>query len=225
MWSSRVHGLRYSGNAVATAVLDSVVQAGGEPLTLFAHSNMTPVERLRHVDALLVPGGYDVHPARYGEEPDESITLADHESQDQFDSEMIDAAIELGIPALLICRGFQMLNVNRGGTLIQDLPEDSVHRDSTHTVSIDEDSILGRVVNRSETTVSSYHHQAIGRLGDGLRVTATGPDAVAEALQLEEANLIAVQWHPEDTAHREPHQAAIFNWLVNEAVEYRKGSK
>lgn len=217
MWSNRVRGMRYDGNAVSAAVLKSVVRAGGEPLIYFAEGPAPAAERLEGMHALLIPGGLDINPKLYGQEPDESVTLTDSPQQDQFEIEMIEAAIEKDLPILLICRGFQLFNVLRGGTMIQDLPKDSIHRDDVHPVSLDPESKLAKVMGETEFEVSSYHHQALDKIGTGLRTIATGPSEIPEALEDESANVIAVQWHPEDTADKDPKQAAIFDWLIENA--------
>lgn len=224
MWSNRIHGLRFDGSAVAAAVLRSVIRAGGEPLALFAESALTPEARLEGLDALLVPGGADIDPRRYGEEPLSTTATADFAAQDQFEADLLAAAIRTGIPVLAICRGFQLLNVEHGGTLVQDLPEDSPHRNDTHEVAIERDSALAVTLGVERLPVSSYHHQAIDRVGAGLRVVGRAPDGVVEALEHERAPLIAVQWHPEDTAADDPRQQALFTWLVDRAraPEHRK---
>lgn len=217
MWSNQIHGLRFDGSAVSTAVLRAVVRAGGEPLTLFAEGPAPAAERIRGLDALLVPGGSDVDPRRYGEEPGPATSVADFAAQDQFEADMMAAAIEQGIPVLAICRGFQLLNVEHGGKLVQDLPAHSAHRNSVHEVAIEAGSLLADVLGTVSLPVSSYHHQSISTVGLGLRVAGLAPDGVVEALEHESAELLAVQWHPEDTAAVEPAQHAIFQWLVDRA--------
>ena len=217
MWSNQIHGLRFDGSAVSAAVLRSVIRAGGEPLTLFAESALPAEERVRDLDALLVPGGADVDPARYGQEPDPATSPADFAAQDQFEAELMAAAIAQGVPVLAICRGFQLVNVEHGGTLVQDVPVDSPHRNSVHDVTLASDSALAAAIGRSELPVSSYHHQAVDRVGDGLRVVGRASDGVVEALEHPTAELIAVQWHPEDTAASDPTQHAIFQWIVDRA--------
>lgn len=217
MWSNQVHGLRFGGNAVSVAVLRSVIRGGAEPLTLFAESALTPRRRLAEFDGLLVPGGADVNPARYGEAALETTQTADSAAQDDFEAEMVDAALELGIPVLAICRGFQLVNVEHGGRLVQDLPADSVHRNGTHVVDIVSDSRLAGIVGATRVSVSSYHHQAVQQVGGDLVAVGTAPDGVVEAFEHPDRNLIAVQWHPEDTAEHDAQQQAIFAWLVAEA--------
>ena len=220
MWSNRVHGLRFDGSAVSAAVLRAVVRAGGEPITLFAESALTPVERLAGLDGLLVPGGADIDPARYGSRADAATVPADFPAQDQFEADMMAAALKIGVPVLAICRGFQLLNVEHGGTLVQDLPPGSPHRNDVHPVELDPDSALAGVLGASTMTVSSYHHQAIARLGEGVREVGRAPDGIVEAIEVPGRELIAVQWHPEDTAASDPQHQALFDWLVHRAAAY-----
>lgn len=223
MWSNQIHGLRFDGSAVASAVLRSVIRAGGEPVTLFAESSLPAAERLYGFDALLVPGGADVDPGRYGETPGEATVTADFGPQDQFEADALAAAVELGIPVLAICRGFQLLNVEHGGSLVQDLPTESVHRNGMHEVTLEPDSRLAGALGETSLPVSSYHHQAVARIGDGLRAVGTAPDGIVEALEPADprVELLAVQWHPEDSADADPRQHAIFQWLVDRAIEHR----
>lgn len=223
MWSNRIHGLRFDGSAVAAAVLRSVIRAGGEPLALFAESALPPEERLRGLDALLVPGGSDIDPRRYGQEPAPATATADFAAQDDFEAGMLAAAIRIGLPTLAICRGFQLLNVEHGGTLLQDVADDSPHRDSVHDVEVVPGSALAAAVGAATLPVSSYHHQAIDRVGAGLRVTGRAPDGVVEALERPDAPLLAVQWHPEDQSGSDARQHALFAWLVDRARERMDG--
>lgn len=228
MWSNQIHGLRFDGSAVSAAILRSVIRAGGEPLTLFAENPAPALSRLRGFDALLVPGGSDVDPARYGEEPHEASAPADFPEQDDFEAGMIAAAVELDMPVLAICRGFQLLNVEHGGSLIQDLPEDNLHRNSVHDVSIVADSRLAGALGVTELPVSSYHHQGVDRVGRGLRAVGTAPDGMVEAVELEDPSveLLAIQWHPEDASAVDPRQQALFDWLIERAREFaRKESR
>lgn len=219
MWSNQIHGLRFDGSAVAAAVLRAVQRAGGEPVTLFAESPRTAALRLADFDALLVPGGADIDPARYGEAPIAAASPADFAAQDPFEAEMMAAAVELGLPVLAICRGFQLLNVEHGGSLVQDVAPDSPHRNSVHEVTLTAGSRLAEVLGADPLAVSSYHHQAIDRVGAGLRVSGRAPDGVVEALEPEDPNveLLAIQWHPEDNADRDARAHALFAWLVDRA--------
>ncbi|GAB3123307.1 gamma-glutamyl-gamma-aminobutyrate hydrolase family protein [Glaciibacter psychrotolerans] len=218
MWSNRVHGLRYDGNAVATQVLSAVVRSGGEPLTLFAESALRPTERMRGLDGLLIPGGADLDPASYGQVAEPETMVADYAGQDAFEAGLISAALAAGVPVLAICRGFQLLNVMHGGTLVQHLGDKTAaHRGSVHGMALTAGSCLATVIGDSALDVSSYHHQAVDRVGEGLTISAVAPDGIVEGLELAGHELIAIQWHPEDAAATDARQRALFDWLVARA--------
>lgn len=222
MWANSVSGLRFSGNTVATAVLSSVVRAGGEPVVLFEQSNLTPQERLVGFDGVLVPGGNDIQPSLYGQPTGPETKVAESTGQDEFERSILRAAIELRLPVLAICRGFQMFNVMHGGSLIQDLPaRHEIHRNDHHDVDVVSDSRLASVLGGVEQIrVSSYHHQAVERLGFGLRAVATAEDGIVEAIEPVDPAIpvVAVQWHPEDTAATESQQQGLFDWLIETAA-------
>ena len=217
MWAKQIHGLRFDGSAVSAAVLSGVIRAGGEPLPFFAESDLPAATRLEGFHGLLVPGGADIDPARYGAPRHPATATADFARQDEFEADMIAGALHHGIPILAICRGFQLLNVEHGGTLTQDLPAQSMHRNGVHDVSLAAGSRLARVLDTCSLSVSSYHHQAVARVGAGLQVVGRASDGTVEALEPvdPEIALIAVQWHPEDTAADDARQQALFDWLVS----------
>lgn len=158
-------------------------------------------------DGLVLPGGGDVDPARYG--GDAAAPCYDvNPAQDSLDLEIALAAHALGIPILGVCRGLQVLNVAFGGTLIEDLPAGSIRHTpgsdgcgglewTWHPVQVAADSRLRAEIDADEIAVASGHHQAIGQLGDGLVATAVAHDGVIEAIEHVDAPIIAVQWHPE----------------------------
>ncbi|WPR64453.1 gamma-glutamyl-gamma-aminobutyrate hydrolase family protein [Glutamicibacter protophormiae] len=218
MWSNSVHGLRYDGLAVATGVLQAIVDAGGEPVPLFPHSPMELDERLEILDGIVVPGGADVNPNRYGAQHDERTGITDHPGQDDADARIIRACLERDLPTLLICRGMQLLNVELGGTLHAHLPTEPLdHVGSIHRVIAAEGSALRGAWGAAEQDVSSYHHQAVDRVGDGLVVTGRSEDGTIEALEVPGRRILAVQWHPEDRAAHHAGDRAMFDWIVAEA--------
>ncbi|MCG2623264.1 gamma-glutamyl-gamma-aminobutyrate hydrolase family protein [Arthrobacter sp. I2-34] len=225
MWSSSVHGMRFDGVAVAAAVLRCIDRAGGEPVVMFPGSIDgvgNPAAQLARFDGVVLPGGADVDPARYGAEPDEHYWPADYDGQDAYEAGILAGCLEADIPLLAICRGLQLLNVSRGGTLIQHLEPGAVtHKDAVHPVAVPAGSLLAAAAGAGTVEVSSYHHQAVGDLGEGLRVTATAADGVVEALELPGSPLLAVQWHPEDLAAGNPADHALFQWVVEAARQRR----
>ncbi|WP_311478557.1 gamma-glutamyl-gamma-aminobutyrate hydrolase family protein [uncultured Gulosibacter sp.] len=222
MSSSKIQGLRYSGTVVANAVLDAIARAGGQPIVFSPHH---PFSAWDEIDGLVVPGGADVNPARYGAIADEHDWATDFDQQDDADAAAISAAETRGIPALLICRGLQLWNVERGGTLIQHLPEEPInHVGSEHGVAIKPTSRLAAALEGlTEVEVSSYHHQAIGELGKGLRVVGRSTDGTVEAVEDLDLDIVAVQWHPEDRANRLAVDQQLFDWVVARARARREG--
>ncbi|WP_062464665.1 gamma-glutamyl-gamma-aminobutyrate hydrolase family protein [Demequina soli] len=161
-------------------------------------------DALARVDALYLTGGYDVDPAAYGEEP-HGETDAPRAARDAWEAALVTAALAAGMPILGVCRGAQLLNVARGGTLHQHVPDvvghtdyqmgDAIFRDLA--VSVLPDTLLS-TLHPLEREVPMYHHQAIDRLGEGLVVSARSVHGLVEAIELPgQAFCLALQWHPE----------------------------
>lgn len=221
MWSEQIRGLRFSGSVVANAVLEAIVRAGGEPVLVFPGQAFT---RWDLIDGIVLPGGSDIQPDRYGQPPAEGLTLTDFRGQDDADARAIAWAEQSGVPSLLICRGMQLWNVERGGSMVQHWPTEPMqHTGTVHEVSVDPTSRLGRAFGgRSDVDVSSYHHQAVDRIGEGLAVVARAADGCVEALEDSSLEILAVQWHPEDRADTVPTDQALFDWVVDAARRHRE---
>jgi putative glutamine amidotransferase len=181
---------------------------------------------LDSLDGLIVTGGKDVDPARYGQQP-HPATDAPRTDRDAWEDALLTAAIERGLPFLGICRGAQLLNVALGGTLHQHLPEvvgsDRYNKGggvfATNAVAV-EGGTLATIVGDG-LDVKSYHHQAIDELADGLVVTARSDDGTIQAVELPTVPFgVAVQWHPEEDAAED---VRLFQGLVDAAKEYRRG--
>jgi putative glutamine amidotransferase len=159
-----------------------------------------PIESL---DGLVLAGGTDINPARYGQQPAPETDSPD-EQRDEVETRLLQDALAQGIPVLAICRGMQLFNVVNGGTLIQHLPAGGPHqlkqRDAVaHTVRVAPGTRLASILGQGDQGVNSRHHQAVDRPGTGLIVSAIAPDGVIEALEKPgDSFAIAVQWHPED---------------------------
>ena len=204
---------------------DAVFRAGGQPVLVTDAAD--PASLLRRFDALVLTGGADIDPACYGQERHESVYGLDPKADD-FECALVDAATARGVPTLAICRGFQVLNVARGGTLFQHIPDDpgvpahgrpgEAGGARTHPVRLDAGSLLADVMETTEVTASCHHHQAIDALGDGLRVVGRAADGIVEAMELDGAFVLAVQWHPEDTAGDDRAQQRLFDALVRKAT-------
>jgi putative glutamine amidotransferase len=206
--------------------LDSVRRAGGRPV-LLAPGDADPAGVLAHLDGLLLAGGGDLDPALWHAAAHETVYGRDHD-RDAADLALAGGALERGLPTLAICRGMQVVNVALGGTLHQHLPDvvgDTVqHRlpprePVPHPIEADPGSLVAKVMGTTVAEPVSWHHQAVDRLGGGLRVTARADDGVVEAVEHDEHPwLLAVQWHPEMSAATDPTQQAIFDSFVREAA-------
>ena len=205
--------------------LDGVVAAGGIPVLLAPQPLDGGVADavIARLDGLLVAGGVDVDPARYGQDPHPE-TDRPQPLRDDWDTALLQSAIAADLPFLAICRGAQVLNVLRGGTLHQHLPDvvgstryqPGGGEFSQVPVAVDAGSRLHGIVGDA-LTGDVYHHQAIDRVGEGLRVTARSDDGVVEALELPEASFgVAVQWHPEQN----PEDVRLFESLVEAARDF-----
>lgn len=198
--------------------------AGGMPVLLPVGSPEDAAAVLERLDGLVLTGGNDIDPAFYGEAHVDAGTGGDLDPErDRFDLALARRAIEVDLPTLAICRGQQVLNVACGGTLVQHLPDHGHTPEpgtTSHALSVDPTS---RFAARfpTLTDANSYHHQCVGRPGDGVRVVATAPDGVPEAIEVDGApRVVSVQWHPEILASR-PEQGAhlqLFRWLVDAAA-------
>jgi gamma-glutamyl-gamma-aminobutyrate hydrolase PuuD len=177
------------------------------PILLDARLASEPELALDGLDGLVLPGGSDIEPGRYGARPNPRTQPPDP-LRDEIECALLTAAIARGLPVLGICRGAQLLNVMRGGSLHQHLPDvvgTDIHMrrpdtmdGCTHDLEVFPDSRLAALVGAGPRTVVSHHHQGIDRLGEGLRVTARASDGVAEAIELDGSGLcLGVQWHPE----------------------------
>ena len=192
----------------------SVLHVGGDVRVLDA--TIDAEEALKGLDGVLLTGGGDVDPEIYGETPHATLDPAEP-GRDQLEIRLVKLARERNVPLLAICRGIQVLNVASGGTLVQDIPSD-IHGalphslpapphesyELAHEIWLDKDTLLTRLMRErlsdaDSCEVNSRHHQAVKDLAGGLRVSATAPDGVIEAIEDPEARFcLGVQWHPEN---------------------------
>lgn len=181
----------------------AVREAGGIPVILPNHE-IDPAlvaAYLERLDGLLLPGGADIPPSEYGEEPHESVEILD-DKRFHFEKALGKAWIEKSKKPLLgICLGSQWINVLHGGSLVQDIPTEvgGNHRGTTHAVTLEPGSKLQGIYGEATFEVNSWHHQSVDTLGKGLRIVARGADGVIEATESIDPDrfLIGVQWHPE----------------------------
>lgn len=182
---------------------------------------------LDDLDGLLLSGGGDIDPRLYGQARHEKLGPVDRD-RDCFELCLARRAVEQGVPVLGICRGAQVLGVALGGELVQDIPSlvggsvvHSAGKDGArHWVRVESDSQLGEIMGARRVCVNSFHHQANGRLGPGVRATAWSEDRVIEAIEADGAAFaLGVQWHPERMCLRAPRQARLFAAFVTAALE------
>jgi gamma-glutamyl-gamma-aminobutyrate hydrolase PuuD len=191
-------GVTYRFEEKAGPYIEALLHAGLEPVRLPAPGPYS----LESLDGLLISGGTDLNPALYGQDPHEENEAPDDE-RDRMEIELIRAALEADLPVLCICRGMQLFNVARGGDLIQHLESAPRHRQrgvlDAHDVTLLQGTRLAGITGESRFPVNSRHHQAVGRLGKGLVVSARSDEGVIEGIELPEKHFaVAVQWHPED---------------------------
>jgi putative glutamine amidotransferase len=208
---------------IPLAYVRSVEQAGGRPL-LVPPSENGVAETLDVLDGLVFSGGSDIDPDTYGADPHPETSHLRPE-RDEAELALLQAALARDMPVLAICRGSQLLNVARGGDLVQHLPEvvgDDKHKVvpglfATHDVAVEPGSRLGSLIG-SAARVESHHHQGIGRVGEGLDVVAYADDGTAEAVEDRDRRFtVGVLWHPE-----EGQDLRLFEALVEQASAYRE---
>lgn len=199
----------------------AVEAAGAEPVELPPGTASLP-----ELDGLLLPGGWDVDPAFYGEKPEDKVGPVDHEL-DETELRLFGQARERKLPVLGICRGQQVINVAMGGSLLQHIEDHEVRAHGrshlAHTIEVDPASELGRAAGEHKVRVNSLHHQAIGRLADGLQQTARGEDGTVEGIETDDGLVVAVQCHPEELTTDLPWARRLFERFVARARARRKG--
>jgi putative glutamine amidotransferase len=208
---------------VPLAYVRAVERAGGRPLVV-PPSDDGLEETLDALDGVILSGGGDLDPELYGAEPHDE-TDAPRAERDAAELRLLEAALDRDMPVLAICRGSQLLNVARGGDLVQHLPETVGHEQhrhepgsfSDHDVKVEAGSRLGGLLG-DRAPVKSHHHQGYGRIGSGLREVAWAEDGVVEGLEdVDKRFALGVLWHPE-----EGEDFALFQGLVDEAQRYRQ---
>jgi putative glutamine amidotransferase len=208
---------------------EAIRRAGGEPWPLDLQRD-SPTDVLARARGLVLPGGGDVNPVQYGEPPHRTFDAAEN-GRDEYELELLRRALESDVPLLAICRGIQVLNVARGGTLVQDIPSElpsginHMLREPpnaiAHDIWVTPGTMLERLLkDRLEgdtCAVNSRHHQAVKVVGEGLIVAATAPDGVIEAVEDSRKRFcLGVQWHPENF-YRTGEFSALFDAFVQAA--------
>jgi putative glutamine amidotransferase len=223
------HFLDYALSDYSQAIL----HAGGAPVIIPAAQDRRSLAAiLDSVQGIILSGGPDIHPRRYGEEPLAGLGEVD-EALDHMELMAAELAIEKDLPLLGICRGIQVLNVALGGTLYQDIPfqvpESICHTPktdkavNTHTVRIEAGSRRHKIIGKRELWVNGKHHQALKSIAKGLAVAAQAKDGVVEAVELPAKRfVVGVQWHPEGTWREDIYSQKLFQAFVKTASPSRR---
>ena len=194
-----------------------IIAAGGIPI--FLPLSLDPSEIIPRLDGILMSGGADIDPERYGAEPEPELQAIEP-IRDEFELSLLEEIYKRELPVAGICRGLQILNIHAGGTLFQDIPPHSVRDEPPssrmHEVTFTEGSVLAALYG-SSMQVNSLHHQSIDRVGNGFLATGLANDLGVEAIEHYELPILAVQWHPEmlDSRDSDP----LFQWLVQHSSE------
>ena len=230
--AGRITGWTRGGYVVRETYVDALRRAGAQPVLVPALENTTAAnDLLNAVNGLVLMGGGDVDPTRYGAEPHPFVTGLEPR-RDEMEIDLVLGARARGVPTLAICRGMQVVNVALGGTLHQHVPDlDGViaHTDPqdgqavVHDIRLAAGSRVAAACRTERVQGASRHHQAIEKVADGLVPTGWSPDGLVEAVETDEREpwLVAVQWHPEDTAERDPNNQGLFDTLATRADEAR----
>lgn len=223
-------GITASRSAFMERYVSYVESAGGEARVLRPGDSVD----LEQLDGLLLSGGVDVHPRHYGREVEAELSL--DEERDAFEIPLGRAALDAGLPVLGICRGFQLINVLAGGSLVQHFEGHRVADRSDapsgqHDVRVAPDSRLARLLGAGDVAVNSRHHQGLteAELAPGLRATALAPDGYVEGLEPAEPSderwMLAVQWHPERVAECAPICTELARGFIDAAARYARTRK
>lgn len=211
---------------------EEAIRRAGADIRVLDRTVDRPADVIKSVDGVLLPGGGDVLPSIYGEAAHPTYSAAEP-GRDDYELELARRAIEADLPLLAICRGIQVLNVARGGTLVQDIPSELPDamphevRDTpftiAHDVWVSEGTLLHTLlrerIDGDACPVNSRHHQAVQKVGSGLVVSATAPDGVIEAVEDPSKRFcVGVQWHPENF-YRTGEFRALFEAFITAAQE------
>lgn len=224
-----------NGNmSLAPGYYTSILKAGGIPFVIPpCDEDDVLANLLDKVDGLLLSGGGDINPLYLKEEPIKELhSINPH--RDHQELMLVRLAANRQIPMLGICRGMQVMTAALGGTIYQDIytqcegpcikhSQDLDRAHASHSVTIDEDTLLSKIMRTDKLMVNSFHHQAVKDAAPGFRISARATDGVAEAIESTEyKSMIGVQWHPECfILNNDECMMPLFNWLLNEATSFR----
>lgn len=215
--------------SVSHNYVTSVILGGGIPVLIPILNSANDLEAyMDFIDGILLTGGEDVSPLEYGENPTNQISLV-CKDRDVHEIRLFKMAWEKRIPVLGICRGLQLINVARGGSLFQDIgtqvpgslghdPENNPVDELYHNIKLEKDSRLHNIFKTSELEVNSFHHQAVKLIGEGLKAVAHSDEGIVEGIETIDDSrfVIGVQWHPEDLTIRYPKFVKLFSEFIDE---------
>jgi len=223
----------YQDNAsfvTKSTYINAILLSGGTPILIPYTSDLSECGNIiEKLDGLLLPGGLDISPRLYGEEPLREAGMSIH-NLDSYEIELIHEAKKLEKPILAICRGIQILNVALGGTLYQDIDAQkaatichnqsiNVRDEMTHSVSLVLDRTLYRIYQQDKIYVNSYHHQAVKDLAEKLCPSAYSSDCILEACESEDGRIMGVQWHPETLINVDENSKKLFRYFVDLCIK------
>jgi putative glutamine amidotransferase len=223
----------YPRYGVAVVYIHAVEVAGGLPLMIpLSRDPLVLEEYFATIDGLLLPGGMDVDPVHYGEEPHRRLKEVDP-IRDETELFLARRALKGDMPILGVCRGQQLLNVAAGGSLFQDIGsqfqseviqhfQDFAQEWPSHSIEIQPGTLLSKIVPERRVRVNSYHHQAVRKVAPDFRMNATAPDGVVEGIESTRHTFaLGVQWHPELLVDELDFNLALFRRHVEAASRYR----
>lgn len=214
-WSDQIRKPGNQGIYVPRAMVDAVARAGGEPMMVWPDSAERAERLAGMADGVILPGGNDLDLRPFGVSEVHPREEYGPPEQDAADVTVCRAALAAGLPMLAICRGMQVLNVVRGGSIHQHFTETTVgHANTPHPVDVLPGTRMEHLFNDTRVTGHSNHHQACDRLADGLQVSAVADDGIIEGFESADGRILGIQWHPEIDAAADPVQQQPFNWLV-----------
>ena len=218
---------------LAVDYTQAIERAGGIPVILPLHiQNISTL--LDRLDGVVFSGGGDIDPVLFNQEKHETVDYMDEE-RDAFEMKLMEAAFARDMPILAICRGVQVMNVQQGGDLIQDIPSqtDSKQEHSQRNQKVGEhdvfdqvtipegDNPISRSMGAGSVSINSFHHQALGDVADSLAVVATSEDGIIEAVYApKQTYAVGTQWHPERLASTDAKNQALFDDLIQAATHY-----
>ena len=222
--------LEDKSNLIESAYSKAVEFYGGAPVLIptvaEASSSDFLLNIISAISGLLIPGSRDMDPKFYGESPHPAINpMSLERTETEFG--VLRLALEKEMPVLGICGGMQFINVFYGGSIHQDikalLPDALCHEGGeVHDVTVLPDTVFGGFTEEKKFEIKSYHHQAINRVGDGLKVNALAPDGIVEGFESADGRVMGFQWHPE--LERTPLSELIFTRFLSEAAQTADGS-